>query len=159
MDFLDELGELALATRLKRLSDRLANDVSLIYKEAGLELEPKWFLILMLLKKEKLLSIGEISEMLKLSHPAIVQFVDELLKQGLVITSKDSKDARRRMISLSPKGKDVLLKAEPVLEIVKTENQNWLNEQNYNLLNLIVQLEQSLDEKSMYERIQSKLSS
>lgn len=157
MDFLDELGELALATRLKRLSERLAHDVSLIYKKVGLELEPKWFLVLMLLKKEKLLSIVEISEKLRLSHPAIVQFVNELLKQGLIISSKDSKDGRKRMIALSRKGKEVLDKAKPVLGIIKAENQNWLDEQNRNLLELIAELEKSLDEKSMYERIQSRL--
>lgn len=157
MDFLDELGELALATRLKRLSERLAHDVSLIYKKVGLELEPKWFLVLMLLKKEKLLSIVEISEKLRLSHPAIVQFVNELLKQGLIISSKDSKDGRKRMIALSPKGKEVLDKAKPVLGIIKAENQSWLDEQNRNLLELIAELEKSLDEKSMYERIQSRL--
>lgn len=53
MDLIHELGELALATRLKRLSERLSSDVSKIYKESDVDFEAKWFLILSLLEKRR----------------------------------------------------------------------------------------------------------
>ena len=46
MDLVNELAELAIATRLKRLSERLSIDVSKIYKESEVDFEARWFLIL-----------------------------------------------------------------------------------------------------------------
>src|SRR6476661_5941138 len=114
MDLINELAELALATRLKRLSERLSQDVSKIYKEFDINFESKWYLTLELLRKEKTLSIVEISEALRLSHPAVVQFVEQMLKRKLIIASKDKNDGRKRLISLAPAGKDLLIRIEPI---------------------------------------------
>ena len=78
---MNELAELAIATRLKRLSERLSADVSKIYKESEVDFEARWFLILSLLEKEKLMAITEIADSLQLSHPAIIQLVQELIQK------------------------------------------------------------------------------
>ena len=59
-------------------------DVGKVYKEQELDFEPRWFTMLYLLSKEKSLSIIDIAENLKLSHPAVVQFADQMQKQKLV---------------------------------------------------------------------------
>jgi len=153
MDLINELAELALATRLKRLSERLSQDVSKIYKEFDINFESKWYLTLELLRKEKTLSIVEISEALRLSHPAVVQFVEQMLKRKLIIASKDKNDGRKRLISLAPAGKDLLIRIEPILQITRKENQKWLKEADGNLLKILNELEHALDKKSMYDRI------
>ena len=38
-----DLGGLALGSRLKRLSDRLYRGVARIYRELDVEMEPRWF--------------------------------------------------------------------------------------------------------------------
>jgi DNA-binding MarR family transcriptional regulator len=157
MDLITELGALALATRLKRLSERLAQDVNKIYKELDLDFESKWFLVLELLSRNKRLSIVDIADSLKLTHPAIVQFVDQLLKAKLITAHKDNKDARKRLVALSPKGKQLLDDLAPTLAVIKAENEKWLTEAEHNLLDLLGQLEQSLDEQSMYYRIKKQL--
>jgi hypothetical protein len=58
----------SLATRLKRLSERLSQDVSLIYKESNLNFEAKGYLVLELLSREKVMAITEISTALQLSQ-------------------------------------------------------------------------------------------
>ncbi|MBS7564364.1 MarR family transcriptional regulator [Mucilaginibacter sp. Bleaf8] len=157
MDLITELGALALATRLKRLSERLAQDVNKIYKELDLNFESKWFLVLELLRKNKMLSIVDIAESLKLTHPAIVQFVDQLLKAKLITVHKDINDARKRLVALSPKGKKLLEELAPTLAIIKTENESWLEEADHNLLDTLAQLEQALDKQSMYYRIKKQM--
>lgn len=157
MDLITELGALALATRLKRLSERLTQDVNKIYKELDLNFESKWFLVLDLLSKNKMLSIVDIAEALKLTHPAIVQFVDQLLKAKLISVHKDLKDARKRLVALSPRGKRLLDELAPTLAIIKAENENWLQEADHNLLDTLAQLEQALDEQSMYYRIKKQM--
>lgn len=158
MDLISELAELALATRLKRLGERLASDVNKIYKELDLNFESKWYLVLELLSRRKILSIVDIADELKLTHPAIVQFVDQMLNAKLIEASKDSKDGRKRLVSLSLNGKQLLKDLEPVLSIVKRENEQWLKEADHNLLATMAQLEAALDERTMYQRIKEQMS-
>jgi DNA-binding MarR family transcriptional regulator len=157
MDLISELGALAVATRLKRLSERLASDVNKIYKELDLNFESKWFLVLELLSRRKTLSIVDIADELKLTHPAIVQFADQMLKAKLITAQKDSKDGRKRMVSLAPQGVKLLKQLAPVLAIIKEENEIWLSEANHHLLDIIGQLEARLDVMPMYERVKRSL--
>lgn len=157
MDLISELGALAVATRLKRLSERLAGDVNKIYKELDLNFESKWFLVLELLSRRKTLSIVDIADELKLTHPAIVQFADQMLKAKLIIAQKDIKDGRKRMVSLSPQGVKLLKQLAPVLAVVKEENELWLKEADSPLLDIMSQLEAKLDEMSMYDRVKRSL--
>ncbi|RPD41716.1 MarR family winged helix-turn-helix transcriptional regulator [Chitinophaga barathri] len=157
MSIVNQLEELALATRLKRLADRLSADVSRVYKESELDFEAKWFLILELLSREKVLGITEISESLGISHPAVVQLADQMLAQGLIKASVDEKDARRRLISLTPSGRQMHKKIGPMLAVIREENRKWLATARHNLLSVLTELETSLDEKSMYKRIKMAL--
>ncbi|WP_346320379.1 MarR family transcriptional regulator [Chitinophaga sp. YIM B06452] len=157
MSIVNQLEELALATRLKRLADRLSADVSRIYKESDLDFEAKWFLILELLSREKVLGITEISESLGISHPAVVQLADQMLGQGLIKASVDERDARRRLISLTPAGRQMHKKIGPMLAVIREENRKWLASARHNLLETLTELEASLDEKSMYKRIKINL--
>ncbi|SFH40132.1 MarR family winged helix-turn-helix transcriptional regulator [Pedobacter insulae] len=153
MDLVNELAELAIATRLKRLSERLSNDVSKIYKESDVDFEARWFLILSILEKEKLLAITEIADYLQLSHPAIIQLVQELEKKKLIKASVDKKDGRKRMVSLTAMGKKTLAQIEPVLRSIKAENKKWIDSASANILDILTELEQSLTDQSMYHRI------
>ncbi len=153
MDLVNELAELALATRLKRLSERLSADVSKIYKESEVDFEARWFLILSLLEREKLLAITEIAESLQLSHPAIVQLVQELMQKNLIKAAVDKNDGRKRMVSLTAVGKKTLSQIQPVLSSIKEENKKWVEQASANLLTILTELETALDDQTMYQRI------
>jgi len=157
MDLVKELGALAVATRLKRLSERLSADVSKIYKESDVDFEARWFLILSLLKKNKLMAITEIADSLQLSHPAIIQMVQELSAKKLVKVATDKNDARKRMVSLSLAGRKTLDQLAPVLAGIKAENQRWIESAHANLLDVLNELEQALDQQTMYQRIKLNL--
>lgn len=157
MDLVKELGELAIATRLKRLSERLSADVSKIYKESAVDFEARWFLMLSLLKKHKVMAITEIADSLQLSHPAIIQLVQELSKKKLIRVAADQHDGRKRMISLSAAGKNTLEQLAPVMAGIRTENRRWIEEADANLLEVLDQLERALDQQTMYQRIKLNL--
>lgn len=158
MDLISNLAELALATRLKRLSERLSSDVNKIYKESEVDFESKWYLILELLNREKTMAITDIANSLKLSHPAIVQFANELIKKKLIKASADKKDGRKRMVSLTINGKRTLEKIAPILESIKLENKKWIESGSANLLQILSELEAALDQKSMYQRVKTNIS-
>ncbi|HEY1005576.1 MAG TPA: MarR family transcriptional regulator [Sphingobacteriaceae bacterium] len=159
MDLIKELEELSLATRLKRLQERLASDVSRIYKESHVDFEAKWFPVLELLRRHGDLSVVEISQALQLSHPAVVQFSEQLLKKGYITADRDPADARRRILNLSPGGVRVLEQLQPLLVVIRQENRKWLEEAGVPLLQEIEKLESALDRSSMYSRIREGLES
>ncbi|MCB1633894.1 MAG: MarR family transcriptional regulator, partial [Xanthomonadales bacterium] len=83
-DFLDELGELALGSRLKRLADRIMADAAAIYRHLGHDMQPRWFTLLALLYRHGQCNVVEAAERLGLSQPAISQFSQQLVQRGLI---------------------------------------------------------------------------
>ena len=156
-DLINELKELALGTRLKRLSDSLMNDVGKIYKELQLDFEPKWFTMLYLLNQTDALTINEIADHLKLSHPAVVQFADQMQKNNLIVTKRSKTDARKRFIALSAKGKEVFIKLQPVLIQIEKSTHELVKGSGINLMLGLEKMEHQLASKSMYQRIQEGL--
>jgi hypothetical protein len=45
-DFLNELAELALGSRLKRMSERMLASASNVYQEFGMSINTKWFTLM-----------------------------------------------------------------------------------------------------------------
>ena len=156
-DFIKQLGALALATRLKRLSDRLIQDVGKIYSEQGFDFDPRWFAIMQLLQQRGTISIVDASAMLKLSHPAVVQLADQLEKKKIISTRKDAQDGRKRNLQLTPKGKKMLSNLAPVLKHIEEANREFLNSTGYDILSIIEKLEQALEHQSMYARVSGKV--
>jgi len=61
MDFIEALGSVALGSRIKNLSELLMKDVSNIYKDQGIDFEPRWFTLFQLLLKRKEVQVTEIN--------------------------------------------------------------------------------------------------
>lgn len=77
-DFINELGYLALATRLKRISDAMVHSGRQMYKTLELDVEPNWFLIFKLLDKYQQLSVTDIASKLHFSHPSVICLVNKM---------------------------------------------------------------------------------
>ncbi len=152
-NILEELGSLALATRLKNLSERLARDVGQVYKESAFDFEPRWFAMIYALKEGEELAVTELSVMLKQTHPAVNQVANVLVEKGLVGERKDSLDQRKRLLKLSAKGQELVLKMSKTWEQIKMANDELLNEAASELLSNLDSVESALDEKSMFERV------
>lgn len=61
MDLFADLGHLALASRLKRLSERLQQEVSEVYAEQETGFRARWFPVLVTLSREGPQSISPAS--------------------------------------------------------------------------------------------------
>lgn len=157
-NLIEELGSLALATRLKNLSERLAKDVGKIYKEQSIDFEPRWFAVIYALKDNNELAVTEMSVMLKQTHPAVNQVANILVEKGLIEESKDDKDQRKRLLRLSKKGKKLVSKMEGLWAEIRKANDELLNTSGSDFLSAIKALEEALDEKNMYDRVKEKMS-
>ena len=78
MDKLQNFKELALASRLKRLSDSFMKDAKNIYKSLYIDFEPSLMPVFKLVNEENEVSVSEIANLLDISQPAVTQFVNRL---------------------------------------------------------------------------------
>ena len=153
MEYMDELGLLALGSRLRRLSDQIMADGTKIYQMCGIDFDPKWFPIFRLLSTSAPLGIMEISTKLDISHPYAIQLVKALEKKELVVNVVNANDARKRAIGLSEKGTSAHKKLEPLWKDIESTMENMLRETDNNLFTNIIQLENAFKEKRFYQRV------
>src|ERR1700754_2891634 len=118
MNLYQRLGFLVLGSRLRRLSDSFLAEITRVYQNEGIEFDAGWFPVFYLLSENGSLSIKELSEQTEVSHPAASQLITNLKNKGLVTTAACDDDARKQLVTLTPKGKDLLKQIEPVWQAI-----------------------------------------
>ncbi|CCH55915.1 transcriptional regulator, MarR family [Fibrisoma limi BUZ 3] len=157
MDFMAELAELAMASRLRRLSDTYWQAVTAIYRESGLDFEVKWATVFILIVRQGPISVMDIAERLGVTHPGVIQVVNELVQRGLVTSEKSGKDSRKRLLSLSPDGEAMVPKLQPLWDAFVAVNRQMLTNQTHNLLQSLQEMEEQLAEKPFVNRVRDHL--
>ncbi|MCB2222382.1 MAG: bifunctional helix-turn-helix transcriptional regulator/GNAT family N-acetyltransferase [Bacteroidetes bacterium] len=156
-NYIQELGIIAIASRLKQLTEVLTKDMAKVYSELHVDFEPRWFTFVHLLKKEGKLSLTEISRKLNQTHVAANQVANALEKAKLIETSRDRNDNRKRLLTLSTKGQQLVEELEPVWKGVENAVDGLLKEAGSNLFEEIEKIETGLLQKSIYERIRENV--
>lgn len=151
MNIIDESGILAISTRLQRLSEQLRKDGALIYKEFGIDFEPKWFPVMLTLHHKKELSIVEIANEIGYTHPSTISLLKELEKKQLILSKKDKQDERKRLIEVTSKGEALVEQMKPVWELIKKVLGDIADNEN-KLLAAINEAETKIAEQSFYQR-------
>ncbi|MFQ3192571.1 MAG: DNA-binding MarR family transcriptional regulator/ribosomal protein S18 acetylase RimI-like enzyme [Paraglaciecola sp.] len=155
-DFLNELAELALGSRIKRMSERMLGSASDIYQEFGLNINPKWFTLMALLyvkdNKKQVLTIVEASNLLGLSQPALSQFSQQLQNQKLIKIIKDPSDSRKRILSLTPQGRKQVKEMKPIWNAVQQAAIDLCTEHNNDFYRSLLLLEKSFSSESLLSR-------
>ncbi|MEN2399134.1 MarR family transcriptional regulator [Flavobacterium sp. MC2016-06] len=152
MNIIDEIGILAISTRLQRLSEQLRKDGALIYKSFDIDFEPKWFPVIYTLHKKEMLSVVEIANEIGYSHPSTISLLKELEKQKLISSKKDKLDERKRLIVLTAKGSELVVKMQPVWSVMNNVLNEISDNQN-NLLKAIEEAEQKIAKQGFYQRV------
>lgn len=156
-NYIQKLGRIAFASRLKQLTELLLRDMVKVYKEQNIAFEPRWFTFVHLLKTEGQLSLTEIARHLNQTHVAANQVANALEKNKLIETHRDKNDNRKRMLRLSKKGHQLVQDMEPLWSAVRKAIDELFQEAGIDLLNDISKIEASLDQKNMAERIREKI--
>jgi DNA-binding MarR family transcriptional regulator len=157
VDYIDELGSLALASRLKRLLNRMHADGEKVYRDLNIDFKTKWFPVLHILSKRSPLTLMQIADALKQAHPSVIEVVDELVKRSLVSQQRSTADRRRRELSITSKGKRMCEKLAPVWEAFREAGEEVNVANKNNVLAAITKMERAIDNESLYDRIMKKL--
>lgn len=114
MQFVSDLGMLALGSRLKALSDRLYAIADEVYARHGIGIQARWFPVLRLLHDRGPRTVTEIAEAAGQAHPSISELVKRLERDGWVRSLPDATDRRVRRLALTPAAEAAIRKAKPL---------------------------------------------
>jgi DNA-binding MarR family transcriptional regulator/N-acetylglutamate synthase-like GNAT family acetyltransferase len=157
MDIITNLGEMAFASRLRQLGERLSKDVSRLYKKLNIDFEARWFIILQSLLKQSPRTVTGLADSLGISHTAVRQLIDEMNEKGLVTWSKGKDDRRKQMVSLTQKSKKIAVQLTSVWEEIRKATKEVIDATGCDIIACLDNIEKQLDERNMYERIWLRL--
>lgn len=96
-----------LNIRLRRLSEQLHAEAGRRLAATGLGLRQRWLSIYGFLLEEGPHPVMSIAAATGLSHPAVLQFAQEMMDANLVASYRDPSDRRKRVLALTAAGKQV----------------------------------------------------
>lgn len=149
---IDEIEELAIGIRLKRLYEIFAESVVRIYKDHELDFEPKYFGLYYIISRFDEVSVTDVANELGLTHAGIIHLAHDLEKLGFIESVKSATDSRKRMLRLSARGKKVLPDFERVWSNIKQLNRKLFNSTTHNLMSAVNETEQLLRKESYYQQ-------
>ncbi len=156
-DFLKELEFLGVTARLKRLSDNLSYSIKDLYKSQGVDIEPSWHLVFLILKSEREITLTEIADALNFSQPAMTKLITRMKKKEYVETLISGKDSRKKLIFLSEKAKKELPKFEKIWDAGQKSIRQILTD-NMDFFSNLEEFEDQIQLKSFKDRALENLS-
>lgn len=153
MDFFEKLGALGLGSRLKRLSDIYLSDVRRLYQESGIEFEPKWFPVFVLLLERKQITITEVAELLNLTHPHVSLYAKEMIRAKLAHFVDNPGDGRSRLLTLTQKGRATARQLQPLWIRIDKAVKEILKETDPDFLFTLKKMETALVRTSLRQRV------
>mgnify|MGYP000743049550 CR=1 FL=1 len=150
----EEIGLMILGSWLKKISHLFQQDILKIYEKEGIRFELSWFPVFYMLQKEKQLPVTSLANCLELSHPAVIQVLKSLRKEGLVEFREDATDRRKRQVKLTQQGYGLIERVRPVWKKMEQSIAQLMEESGItkNLREVLVELEKSFAKKSLAER-------
>lgn len=145
MEFISQLGLLALGSRLKALSEQLYGLADRVYDRLGLPFEGRWFPLLRLLNDRGAQTVGEIALAIGQSHSAVSQLADKLVRLGWLHSESAAADRRQRRLALSAQALEALRRVRPAWRAIHDELTQRCAERHLDLLGALDQLAALLD--------------
>ena len=155
-DYSREAGGEALGARLRRLSERIDREATQVYVAQNIDFEQRWYGPLNQLILNGPMSIGQIAAALRITHVSVSQASRSLEAAGIVSSSASPTDARRRQLSLTPKGDDLVARLAPIWRALNDVAEE-LNAEAGDVVRLLNRLDDALGRKSLFDRVAEKL--
>ncbi len=158
MDIIRNLGELALGSRLRRMSNTLMNETLAIYRYHQFDFEPRWFPTFYYLNEiyPQAVGVTDIAKVTRVSHPLINRFVTELKKAGYVEEVADEHDRRKRLIKLSYSGNELGQLLTPIWNEMELSIRDVICSVEPAMMKLLESLEDRFEEKGFLDTYMSR---
>jgi DNA-binding MarR family transcriptional regulator len=155
-DLIRQMGYITLATRLKRISDKMSHSTRLMYKTLNIDIEPNWYLVLVIIKENPKIAVMEIAQHLRFTHQSVISMTNKMISNGYLLTEKDAIDKRKTVFELTIKAQNMLPRIQRIWAHGEQAILELLTE-NTEIMEHLETLESNLEESSFGERILDKL--
>jgi DNA-binding MarR family transcriptional regulator len=156
IDYTRTYGPAALGGRLRRLAEKIDEDAARIYAELGVSFEQRWLGVMEHLAEHGPASVTALADALGISHPSVSQTRRSLEAAGLIESRAHHRDARSRTLDLSPAGRRLYERLQPVWGVFN-EIAETLNAEAGNVVAALDRLDQALKKQSLHDRIRQRL--
>ncbi|WP_157138953.1 MarR family winged helix-turn-helix transcriptional regulator [Asticcacaulis biprosthecium] len=155
-DYISSLGKAFLAHRFKRLSESFVDDIQAFLQAGGLRAPARAFSTLRLLRETPGLSVTQVADQIKLSHPLVIHLLSQLETLDLVQFEIDYDDRRRRLVYLTSAGQAEVERLKAAEPAICAAYDGLSREVGADLLDVIERLDAALAERSMAERLKAR---
>ena len=149
-------GIIGIATRLKRLSEILANQVQEVYDNKDRNFKVSWFTTMANIKQEGEIDFKTLASRNNVSPSAVSQVIADLKKHKMVEIKPGLEDRRSKTISLTKKGNQYLESIIPDLSEIEVDLVEVFRDSQGEFLNNLERIENQFKEKTFLERIQER---
>ncbi|AXE87354.1 MarR family protein [Streptomyces sp. Go-475] len=143
-----------MGTLLRHVLELLDADVAKVYEEQGLAgYRPRFSPVVRALVAEGPLSVRDVAASVGVTHSAASQTAAQMARAGLVTHTPDPRDARRRLIALTPKARALLPRIEAEWEATRTAMAELDAELSMPLAALLREVTEAVGRRPFRERI------
>lgn len=107
-DVVRALGYLSLGSRFRRLGERLQTDTQQIIETFGVAIQAGQYPFLAAIDRSGPLTTGELAEAVGITQPGATRTLAQLADLGLVEMRASEEDQRRKLVSLTAAGRDLI---------------------------------------------------
>ncbi|WP_340384829.1 MarR family transcriptional regulator [Streptomyces sp. SS7] len=144
----------AVGTLLRHVLELLDGDVAEVYKEQGLaEYRPRFSPAVRALVTEGPLSVRDLATAVGVTHSAASQTAAQMARAGLVTHTPDPRDARRRLIELTPKAHALLPQIEAEWDATAAAMAELDTELSMPLADLLTEVAEAVRRRPFRQRI------
>ncbi len=144
--------------KLKKIGEELLSQTSKILENSGYLFDKRTIPVVITLMENESVSVNEMANLLRMTHPAIVQVTGNLTKKGWVNASKSVKDKRITLLKLTRKGRAEFEKIKPLLEEIGDSLESMVNNIDGNLSYSLMKFEKAVKEKKLHKILNDRLS-
>lgn len=107
-DIVRDFGFLTLGSRLRRIGELLQADTQRIMQHFEIHIPAAQYPFLAALDRDGPLTVGELAVAVGITQPGATRTLGQLVESGLVEMSVSDEDQRRKQVSLTPAGRDLV---------------------------------------------------
>lgn len=145
MEFVNELGLLALGSRMRTMSERLYVIADEVYQRSGIAVQGRWFPFLRLLHDRGPQSVCEIAQAIGQTHSAVSQLADKLVRDGWLVVNTGVADKRLRRLGLTAKADAALRDAKPAWRAIHEVLESHCSDAGIDVLDTLTAFAQLLE--------------
>jgi DNA-binding MarR family transcriptional regulator/predicted GNAT family N-acyltransferase len=153
MKLYEQLGRIALGTRVRFLGDKISEDSAQIYQLYGIKMHPKWFPVFYVLSQIPESSITAIAEDIGHSHASVSKIASEMLDADLIEEKPSPLDRRRTLLQLTSSGRRIAQQIKEQYRDVKAAVEELSAQSHHDLWKALEEWEYLLNQQSLLQRV------